>query len=108
MSLSIFDLSERTKKLQYRTFDSNILANDINKFVSTAHSEKASYIRILSSFDNRTDNKPYRSFTDFDRYYGKCSGIKRYFNYFMNIDDQLHEIYKTNEKYKPITDIILK
>ena len=24
------------------------------------------------------------------------------------LDDRLHEIYKTNEKYKPITDFILK
>ena len=108
MPLSIFDLLERTKKLQYRTFDSGILAIDISKFVSTAHTEKASYIRVLSTLDNRTNNKTYRSFTDFDSYYGKYYEMNRWSNYFLNIDDRLHEIYKTNEKYKPITNLIQK
>ncbi|UJR22445.1 hypothetical protein I4U23_025505 [Adineta vaga] len=83
--------NKRMKKLQYRTFDTNILPNDIVKFVTTAHTEKASYIRVLSNIDNSNNMGNYRLFTDFEEYY----------------HDRLHEIYRTNEKYKPITNLIL-
>ncbi|CAF0767381.1 unnamed protein product [Adineta ricciae] len=83
--------NKRTNKFQYRTFDTNNLSNDIVKFVTTAHAEKASHIRVLANIDNSNNMRNYRLFTDFDEYY----------------HDRLHEIYRTNEKYKPITNFIL-
>ncbi|CAF1038256.1 unnamed protein product [Adineta ricciae] len=83
--------NKRTNKFQYRTFDTNNLSNDIVKFVTTAHAERASHIRVLANIDNSNSMKNYRLFTDFDEYY----------------HERLHEIYRTNEKYKPITNFIL-
>ncbi|CAF3556939.1 unnamed protein product [Adineta steineri] len=83
--------NKNTNKFQYRTFDSSILPIDIKKFVTTAYTENASHIRVLSNLGNNNDDRKYRSFTDFDKYY----------------DDFLHDIYKTNEKYKPLTNLIL-
>jgi len=62
---------DRTKKLQNRTFDSSILANDISKFVTSAHTDNASRIRILSNFDDRSNGKNYISFNEFAKYDGK-------------------------------------
>jgi hypothetical protein len=62
---------DRTKKLQNRTFDSSTLANDISKFVASAHTENAGRIRILSNFDDRTNVKAYLSFNEFANYYRK-------------------------------------
>jgi hypothetical protein len=74
---------DRTKRLQNRTFDSSILANDISKFVLTAENESASRIRILSNFDDRTNGKNYMSFTEFAKYYRKLNKYKYlfYFKY---------------------------
>ncbi|CAF1106330.1 unnamed protein product [Rotaria sp. Silwood1] len=82
--------NDRTKNLQYRTFDSLILAIDIRKFVSTAHTENGHHIRVLSNLDDSTNAKNYKSFTDFDKYYS----------------ERLSKIYQINEDYKLITDIL--
>ncbi|CAF4878580.1 unnamed protein product, partial [Rotaria sp. Silwood1] len=82
--------NDRTKNLQYRTFDSLILAIDIRKFVSTAHTENGYHIRVLSNLDDSTNAKNYKSFTDFDKYYS----------------ERLSKIYQINEDYKLITDIL--
>jgi hypothetical protein len=62
---------DRTKKLQNRTFDSGVLATDISKFVSSAHTENASRIRILSNFDERANEKSCLPFKEFAKYYRK-------------------------------------
>ena len=102
---------ERTNKFQYRTFDTSNLSNDIVKFVTTAHAEKARHIRVLANIDNSNSMKNYRLFTDFDEYYRKykalCNCMEIY-SILSFLDDRLHEIYRTNEKYKPITNFILK
>ncbi|CAF1089274.1 unnamed protein product [Rotaria sp. Silwood1] len=81
---------DRTKKLQNRTFDSGTLIVDISKFVSSAHTENANRIHILSNFDDRTNDKIYLSFSEFSKYYHA----------------RLQEILKNDEKYKPVTDLI--
>jgi len=70
-SFSKVYLLARTKSLQNHTFDPLQLTKDICKFVSTAQAEKASYIRILSNFGDKTDSKIYKSYKDFTKYYGK-------------------------------------
>jgi hypothetical protein len=76
---------DRTKKLQNRTFDSSILANDISKFVSSAHTDTNSRIRILSSFDDRANGKNYLSFNQFDKYYSKLNKIEIKNDFILNI-----------------------
>ncbi|CAF2722281.1 unnamed protein product [Rotaria sp. Silwood2] len=82
--------NDRTKKLQNRTFDSATLVTDISKFVSSAHTENANRIHVLSDFDDRTNEKAYLSFGEFSKYHHK----------------RLQEILKNDEKYKPVTDLI--
>lgn len=63
---------DRTKRFQYRTFDSSSLAIDISKFVTTSQAENGGgHIRILSNLSDNTNVKNYKSYTDFTRYYGK-------------------------------------
>jgi hypothetical protein len=66
-----FSFLDRTKKLQNRTFDSGVLANDISKFVASANKESAGCIRVLSSFDDRANSKNYIPFTEFAQYFRK-------------------------------------
>lgn len=66
----LFLILDRTKKLQNRTFDSNILATDISKFVSTSDSVNNDSIRVLSSFDDKTNAREYLSFQLFSKYSG--------------------------------------
>lgn len=46
---------------------------DICRFVLTANADKASYIRILSNFDDKPNNKVYKSYKDFTKYYRKSN-----------------------------------
>ncbi len=64
---------DRTKKLQNRTFDSATLITDISKFVSSADTESASRILILSSFDDRENGKNCVSFKGFAKYNRKIN-----------------------------------
>ncbi|CAF3304249.1 unnamed protein product [Rotaria sp. Silwood2] len=82
--------NDRTKKLQYRTFNSSILALDIRKFVTTAYTENGNHIRILSNLNDSINVKNYKSFKDFDKYYS----------------ERLTKIYQINEDYKLITNIL--
>jgi hypothetical protein len=66
-----FDLLDRTKRAQNRTFDSTILSIDISNFISTLHTEDGNHIRILSNFDDIKNRKSIKSCNEFTRYYGK-------------------------------------
>jgi len=57
---------------------------DICRFVLTANADKASYIRILSNFDDKPNNKVYKSYKDFTKYYRKSNKIKKLINYSIN------------------------
>ncbi len=46
---------------------------DICRFVLTANADKASYIRILSNFDDKTNSKVCKSYKDFTKYYRKSN-----------------------------------
>ncbi len=76
---------DRTKKLQNRTFDSSILASDISKFVSSAHTDIASRIRILSNFDDKSNNKTYVPFSEFAKYFRKLKEQIKKENFIFNI-----------------------
>lgn len=67
------DNLDRTKRIQNRTFDSSILASDISKFVSSAETESAGRIRILSNFNDRVNEKNFILFTVFSKYYRKLN-----------------------------------
>ncbi|CAF0805019.1 unnamed protein product [Rotaria sordida] len=82
--------NNHTKQLQNRTFDSSILAIDIRKFVTTAHTQNGSYIRVLSNLNDLENATNYKSFKDFDKYY----------------HERLSKIFQINECYKPITNIL--
>ncbi len=71
ISLPKFDLLEAGKRIQYHTFNSTTLANDIRKFVSTSSSENTSRIRILSNFDDQINGETYKSYAEFSKYDGK-------------------------------------
>ena len=60
--------TDRTKKIQNRTFDSSILATDVSKFVSSAETDEASSIRVLSNFDDRNNTKSHTPFSGFIKY----------------------------------------
>jgi hypothetical protein len=81
----VFHFLDRTKKLQNRTFDSGVLATDISKFVSSAHTDTASRIRILSNFDDKSNTKTYSSFADFAKYFRKLNKKTKKSNFICNL-----------------------
>jgi hypothetical protein len=68
---AIFDVVDRTKSIEHRTFDSSMLSNGISRFVSKVRSENFSHIRVLSNFDGETNSKTYKLFAEFAKYYCK-------------------------------------
>ena len=44
---------------------------DMKKIIAIAHSENTSHIRVLSSYDIRTNTTSYKLFQEFDNYYRK-------------------------------------
>ena len=69
LSLSNSIYSDRTKKLQNRTFDSGCLPSDISKFIASAHTSNVEHILLLSNFDDKTNSKPTLPFSTFNAYY---------------------------------------
>ncbi len=66
-----FHVLDSRKTIRYRTFDSSVLSNDLSNFVYKAFSENLSHIRILCNSDNETNDKTYKSFAEFSKYYRK-------------------------------------
>ncbi|CAF0951211.1 unnamed protein product [Didymodactylos carnosus] len=78
------------KRIQYRTLDSSILANDISKLVCDTVEQKANNIRVLSDFGETYLNKTYKSFKDFCNYFS----------------EKLEQLCKNDGKYTPVTNVV--